>query len=102
MMARDSMFEPPRLSPESISALQDALRHCLDSDGEIESVRPALRAIALEARGRRILAEHLLITLKDVWHALPQVRQVDNEDRQKLLQRLVTLCVREYYSADAG
>lgn len=102
MMARDSKFEPPDVNPETIAALQDALRRCLDNDGDMESVRPALTKLAREARERRIFAEHLLITLKDMWYALPQVRQSGNEEQQRLLERLITLCIREYYSTDAS
>jgi hypothetical protein len=99
MMARDSKSETPGLSPQTIALLQDALGRCLERDADLESVQPALRAVAREARERKIFAEHLLITLKDVWYALPQIRQTENEEQQRLLQRLVTLCIREYYGA---
>lgn len=103
MMARDSQFDLPSLDPETISALQEALGRCLDDGAGIESVRPALQRVAREARERRILAEHLLLSLKDVWYDLPQVRRsADVEQQQQLLQRLVTLCIREYYSQDSA
>lgn len=100
MMARDSQSENPVLSPDTIAALQEALRRCLDGDGDLEHVRPVLRRVANEARERHIYAEQLLITLKDMWFELPRVRQSDIEEQQRLLQRLVTICIREYYGAD--
>ena len=101
MMARDKQSDPPSLNPDTISALQHALRRCLDEGGDIESVRPALHRLAVEARERQILAEQLLIALKDIWHELAPVRRsTDAAEQQKMLQRLVTICIREYYSAD--
>jgi hypothetical protein len=45
-----------------------------------------------------ILPEHLLITLKQIWSSLPEVRSVgDVEEQTRMLQRVVTMCIREYY-----
>lgn len=100
MMARNSQPDGPRLDPETLSALRDALQRCLATGGEMEAVRPALRRVAAEARERHMLAEQLLVSLKDVWHELPQVRAAtDPEEQQRVLQRLVTLCIREYYAS---
>jgi len=44
--------------------------------------------------------EQLLVVLKDVWSSLPEVRSMTNTREQiNLLQRVVTMCIREYYSA---
>lgn len=101
MMARNSQPDGPRLDPDTVTALQAALQRCLATGAEAESVRPALRRVASQARERHILAEHLLMTLKDLWYDLPPVRaSTDPEEQQQMLQRLVTLCIREYYSAE--
>jgi hypothetical protein len=40
----------------------------------------------------------LLITLKETWNALPEVRSMnDSREQVRLLQRVVTMCIREYY-----
>ena len=55
--------------------------------------------MAAEAREKTILPEHLLIALKDVWNALPEVRAMTDAAHQiRLLQRVVTMCIKEYYS----
>jgi len=100
MMAHDSRSEPPELHRATLDALQAALSRCLEG-GDVEAVRPVLRRVAREARERGLHAEQLLISLKDVWYAMPKVRQADVNEQQVLLQRLVTLCIREYYAADA-
>ena len=42
---------------------------------------------------------HTLVALKDIWYELPQMRAVTDVDEQhRLLQRVVTLCIREYYA----
>jgi hypothetical protein len=55
--------------------------------------------VAAEAREKAILPEHLLIALKDVWSNLPEVRTMPETGQQvRLLQRVVTMCIKEYYS----
>jgi hemoglobin-like flavoprotein len=101
MMAHDSSHTPPsRLDDESVNALRIALRAYLHDAEEPSGLQAALHRIAVEARERAILPEQLLVVLKEVWSALPEVRSM-TESRQQvnLLQRVVTMCIREYYSA---
>ena len=56
--------------------------------------------MSAEARERAILPEQLLVVLKDVWGTLPEVRAMTDAGEQvRLLQRVVTMCIKEYYSA---
>jgi hypothetical protein len=56
--------------------------------------------VSKEARERSILPEQLLVVLKDVWSTLPEVRAMTDVDQQvRLMQRVVTMCIKEYYSA---
>jgi len=98
MMAHDSTPGRPTPSAEALSALRSALEEYLTTSGETPSLQPALRRIALEARQQKIHAEQLLIVLKDVWFELPQIARTPNEKQNELLQRVVTFCIREYYS----
>lgn len=99
MMAHDSTSGRPQLSAESVSELTSALRRYAANEEDIGAIQPALRTIALEARDRKVHAEQLLVLLKDVWYGLPPVRDASDGERQhQLLQRIVTLCIREYYS----
>jgi hypothetical protein len=98
MMAHDSTPGRPGLSAESVDALRSALEEYLVSGQEPTSLRPALRRIAVEARAKKIHAEQLLIVLKDVWYALPQMGRAGSEPQNIMLQRIITLCIREYYS----
>lgn len=98
MMALDSTSNDPSLSQESISALEAALHGYLADENSAAALEPAMRRIAAEAREKKIRAEQLLIMLKEVWYALPQLEAVRGETQTRLLQRVVTLCIREYYS----
>jgi hypothetical protein len=98
MMAPDSTPGRPSLSAESVAALRSALEKYLANGHEVASLQPTLRRIAVEARERKIHAEQLLVLLKDVWFALPQVERAGSEPQRLLLQRVITLCIREYYS----
>ena len=98
MMAADSSAERPQLSAESVSELTDALQRYAVNDADIATIQPSLRKVAAEARRKQVQAEQLLVLLKDVWFGLPAVRDADGDTRHALLQRLVTLSIREYYS----
>jgi hypothetical protein len=99
MMAPDLTPHRPTLSAESLAALESALQSFV-ARGDAAALQPALQRVAAEARERRMQAEQLLVLLKDVWFALPEIAQAAQGDSQnRLLQRVVTLCIREYYTA---
>ena len=101
MMAHDSGHTPPgRLDDASIEDLRAALRAYLQDSEDPSLLQPSLLAIASEARARDILPEQLLVLLKEVWSGLPEVRSKMNSRQQvNILQRVVTMCIKEYYSA---
>jgi hypothetical protein len=101
MMAYDSSQTPPsRLDDATLEDLRAALRHYLIDDTSSPQLRGVLLRMATEAREKAILPEHLLIALKDLWNALPEVRNPPETAQQgQLLERVVTMCIKEYYSA---
>lgn len=101
MMAHDSSGTPSsRLDDETVSAVRHALRTYLSDHGDPSALQASLLAMANEARARTILPEQLLIVLKDVWNTLPEVRSMtDTREQIAMLQRVVTMCIKEYYSA---
>jgi hypothetical protein len=101
MMAHDSSNTPSsRLDDETVSAVRNALRAYLRDSNEPSALQVSLLMMASEARARTILPEQLLIVLKDVWNSLPEVRSMtDTRQQIGLLQRVVTMCIKEYYSA---
>ena len=98
MMAHDSGHTPSRMDDETLDAVRMALREYLGS-GSSSALQHALLRMAPEARAKSILPEQLLIVLKDTWSALPEVRAMtDTTEQVRLLQRVVTMCIKEYYS----
>ena len=100
MMAHDSSPPPaPGLEEETIARARAALSLYLKNpDGDGDSLRDALHVMASEARSKSMLPEQLLVVLKDVWYALPAVQAIDDASAQiRLLQRVVTMCIKEYY-----
>ena len=99
-MAQDS-------SQSSSSPLDDQLLHAArlalrwdEHDAENASaLRASMLLVAAEARARNILPEQLLVRLKETWSSLPEVRAMhDSHEQARLLQRVVTMCIREYYN----
>ena len=99
MMARDLTPQRPELDPKSIDALAATLVRYVESGGEGTDLPAVLRRVAEEARAKHMHAEQLLITLKDVWYSLPAVRKApEGEEQSRMLQRVITLCIRQYYA----
>ena len=100
MMAYDSSHTPPsRLAEDTIDAVRVALREYL-ATGSSALLHVALLRMASDAREKAMLPEHVLLALKEVWHDLPEVRTMgDASEKTRLLQRVVTMCIKEYYSA---
>ena len=100
MMAYDSSQTPPsRLDQDTIDTVRAALLQYLSDSASSPVLQSALVRMASEAREKSILPEQLLITLKDVWNSLPEVRAIPETSEQvRLRQRVVTMCIKEYYS----
>jgi hypothetical protein len=101
MMAHDSSHTPPsRLDDDTVATVRAALRAYLADSSDAAALQRALLRMSAEARERTMLPEHLLVVLKDIWGALPEVRSMPDAGEQvRLLQRVVTMCIKEYYSA---
>jgi hypothetical protein len=100
MMAHDSSPPPAAgLAEETVTRARVALSEYLKApEAEGQALRDALDAMAAEARAKSMLPEQLLIVLKDIWYSLPAVRSIEDSSAQiRLLQRVVTMCIKEYY-----
>jgi hypothetical protein len=100
MMAYDSSQPPSsRLGDEVLNALRLAMRGYLKDAEDPSTLQKSLVLVASTARARDILPEQLLVTLKEAWSSLPEVRAMhDSGEQVRLLQRVVTMCIKEYYS----
>lgn len=100
MMAHDSSSPRPNLSATAIAGLEEALAAFLADQSDGSSLESALRTLTVEAREKQVHAEQLLIVLKDVWFSLPQIRETPLGGPQNaMLQRVITQCIRQYYSS---
>ena len=102
MMAFDSSRTPPsRLDDETIASVRAALRGYLANANDAAPLRASLLRMATDARGKAMLPEQLLVVLKEVWGGLAEVRAMNDMDQQiRMQQRVVTMCIKEYYSAE--
>lgn len=99
MMAFDRTPGPHSLDPATINELRAALTQSLENGSHGEELKVVLARCASEARQKGILAEQLLLVLKDVWYSLPQVsHQAGNEVQTRLLQQLIARCIQQYYA----
>ncbi len=101
MMAHDSGSRSHRELPaDTIAAFQTALATYASPPHDIEPVRASIHALAAAARDHALPAEQVLVTLKDVWYTLPSVSAMrDAAEQTRLLQQVVTLCIKAYYDS---
>jgi hypothetical protein len=100
MMAHDPSTSSSRLDDESLNSVRLALRGYLKDSRDPSALQASLLLVATESRARNILPEQLLVILKETWSSLPEVRAMSDAGEQvRLLQRVVTMCIREYYNA---
>jgi hypothetical protein len=87
------------LSDRAVTALRTALQAQLKQPIQEASLRRALRAVCFEARMKNMRAEQLIVVFKRVWFSLPEVQGKDSPKREEILDRIVTVCVDEFYAA---
>lgn len=104
MMAPDHSHGPtggPFPSDETLALLRARLADFLQGDqtaAQEEAVCEALGQLSAEARDRRLHGEHVLLAFKTLWQNMAEVAAIRNSaERQRLLNRLVTLCIDIYY-----
>lgn len=90
----------PALDPATVGDLRACMSRAIDQGNHDEQLKVVLARAASEARAKGILAEHLLLALKEVWYSLPQVtHHAGSEMHTRLLQQLIARCIQEYYAA---
>ena len=101
MMAHDTGPLPPNaIGEEHLAALRRAIaRYSVGADPA--ELRQTLKALAREARAKSVPPEQLLVVLKSIWYELPAVRTAEADaERTRVLQQLVTMCIKEYYATE--
>ncbi len=101
MMAHTSDSPPPDLDAETVAAVRASLARYVREGNHTDELHDLLMRVAAEARGKGMMAERLLVVLKDIWGSLPEVRHADRArltGQNVLLQRLITRCIEQYYA----
>ncbi len=94
----------PRLSSDDIGELRVAIErwlrelapHQSPGSGIDEHLRKSLRVTCAKARLQRVLAEHVVVDLKQLWITIPSVPSSRADER---MNELVSACIDEYYSS---
>ncbi len=98
-MAFDRTPGSQSLDAATVGELRSALTRSLEAGSHGEELKAVLAKCAIEAKRKGVLAEQLLIVLKEVWYSLPQVsNQARNDVQTRLLQQLIARCIQEYYA----
>ena len=97
------LFAPLPVSPLSDSTMQE-LRAALTEQlkqaaGPSPELTGLLRKLAAEAREENVKPEELIVTFKQLWNSVAEsLRVQDGEERERMRQTLVTLCIQAYYA----
>lgn len=104
MMASDSPYQPQSrpLSAETTATLRAAVLSHLErgADGD-ERLGRAVSIVVAEARERQMRAEELILAFKNLYDTLPEPKSaVARAEQMHLRERLVSACIRAYYSSE--
>lgn len=89
------------IDEELLEALRKALARRLSGQSDDRELRCVLRTVSRAAQARGLHAEQLVIALKRVWEETPEVRAAGSrEARLRTMERIVTLCIEEYYAEE--
>ena len=98
MMAFDRTASS-NLDSATVDAVRAVLTKSIADGNHSDDLGELLCHAASEAREKGILAERLLILLKDIWYSLPDVAHAKSSAAEnKLLQELISRCIHEYYA----
>jgi hypothetical protein len=92
---------PNEIAQETVEAVRCALARDVSAPQPepAPELRAALHKLASEARQKDVSPEQVLITLKSIWRALPEVAQArDHDEQTRILQRIVAICIKEYFA----
>ena len=99
MMAFDRTPSHVALDPATVAELRVTLSRSVQTGSHGEELKGLLVRAAADARQKGMLAEQLLLALKDIWYSLPQLATSPGSDVQtRLLQQLIARCIQEYYA----
>lgn len=85
--------------PQAVEIFRDGI-NARNATPEInDRIREALVMICAEAHKADAMPEHLLITLKELCHSLPEYERIGGAQREAFLSTLVTTAIEEYYRA---
>jgi len=98
-----SLPTSPEHTVNKLTELRQTIQAHLSGTVPEAAVHEPLREFAHEERRRGTRAEKVVIALKRSWESLHNDRQqLSREDQLHLLDRLVTRCIDEYYTALPG
>jgi len=102
MMQHDTgPMSPNALAQEAVDSVRIALEQHVETLAAepAPELRVALHALAQDARAKAVPPEHLLVALKGIWQSLPSVEKArDYTEQIRVLQRVVTICIKEYFA----
>lgn len=98
---RESSVPEIQFSERAGTALRSALQGHLRQPVPDETLRRALSALCADARARNLRPEQLILIFKQAWTSLPEFESGSRNQRQELLDRIVSICIEEYYASRA-
>ena len=86
--------------PHAVEILRDSISPRAAAPAINERIREALALICMEAHKADAMPEQLLVTIKELCHALPEYERLPGAgEREVFLNSLVTTAIEEYYRA---
>jgi hypothetical protein len=99
--AQEPVFTPSdriTVPPAAIELLRNCIQSPKAGKAGNEQIRAAVAPICAEARRTNAMPEHLLVSLKELCHSLPEYESIRGaRERGVFLETVVKLAIEEYY-----
>jgi hypothetical protein len=90
-------------SDAAVTAVRTALQAHLRAQAPSAELGRVLRLVSAEARRSGLPVEAVLVVIKTAWSSIPEARQGPRTGlRDDALDRIVSLCIEEFYATPAG
>jgi hypothetical protein len=97
-----TVVSPIRVLAECALTDGDGVKTDRSVEADREQAMHQLRGACVHAREAGLMAEDLIVILKDVWYALPDVRKLERTNSNNTLAHIVSACIEEFYATEVN
>jgi hypothetical protein len=84
----------------AVDALRNALATHRQASDPCHGLRPIAQRLTQHAKANGMRAEHVIVLVKRLWEAVPEGRRLEPASGKALRERLISMCIDDYYAGE--